>query len=103
MSEIKINFSDYKSSGVYFLEEDNSIVTSTAASVERIAIGFNETGPFNRPIYLSSIADCNELLGPINRKLERKGCFTNRNIRTMLKKSPIYAINLFKQMIQRIK
>lgn len=95
MSEVTLNLSDYKSSGVYFVEVDNSIVQGTAANAAlRLAVGYNEQGPFNRPIYLSSTADCDELLGDIDRKLERKGCYTNRSIRTMVAKAPVYAINL---------
>lgn len=94
MSELNINFSDYKSSGVYFIEIDNSIIQASRAFTARLAVGFCETGPFNRPVYISSTADCDELFGGINRKLERKGCFTNRAIRTMVKKAPLYVLNL---------
>lgn len=95
MSEVTLNLSDYKSSGVYFVEIDNSIAKGTNANAAlRLAVGFNENGPFNRPVYLSSAAECNELLGDIDRKLERRGCYTNRNIRTMVAKAPVYALNL---------
>lgn len=95
MSEVTLNLSDYKSSGVYFVEIDNSIAKGTNANAAlRLAVGFNESGPFNRPVYLSSTAECNELLGDIDRKLERRGCYTNRNIRTMVAKAPVYALNL---------
>ena len=73
MSEVTLNLSDYKSSGVYFVEIDNSIAKGTNANAAlRLAVGFNENGPFNRPVYLSSAAECNELLGDIDRKLERR-------------------------------
>ena len=95
MSEVTLNLSDYKSSGVYFVEVDNSIAKGTNANAAlRLAVGFNENGPFNRPVYLSSTAECDELLGDIDRKLERRGCYTNRNIRTMVAKAPVYALNL---------
>ena len=94
MSEQKINFSDYKASGVYFIEIDNSIIQASSTFTARLAVGFCDKGPFNRPIYISSTADCDELLGGINRKLERKGCFTNRNVRTMVLRSPLYLLNL---------
>lgn len=94
MSEYKINFSDYKASGVYFIEVDNTLSNATRQRALRLAVGFNGKGPFNRPVYLSSTTDCDEFLGPIDRKLERKGCFTNRAIRTMIAKAPVYAINL---------
>lgn len=94
MSEYKINFSDYKASGVYYIEVDNTISTATRQAALRLAVGFNGRAPFNRPVYLSSTTDCDEFLGPIDRKLERKGCYTNRAIRTMVSKAPVYALNL---------
>ena len=91
----KINFSDYKASGLYFMEIDNSIITSSGSQTAlRMAIGFNMRGPFNRPVYVGSTDDCNKYFGAIDRKLERNGCFTNRMMRTMLRKSPIYVLNL---------
>lgn len=94
MSEVKLNLQQYKASGVYFEEIDNSISTGTSNAALRIAIGYNERGPFNRPIYLSTTADCDDIIGGIDRKLERRGCYTNRNIRTMVKTAPVYALNL---------
>lgn len=94
MSELNINFSDYKASGVYYLEVDNSISTATQQGALRLAVGFNGRAPFNRPVYIGSTLDCDEFLGPIDRKLERKGCYTNRAIRTMITKAPVYALNL---------
>ena len=91
----KINFSDYPASGVYFMEIDNSIISSSNVQTAlRIAFGFNMQGPFNRPVYISNPDMCDKLFGPIDRKMERRGCWTNRNIRTMLKKSPVYVMNL---------
>ena len=51
----KINFSDYPASGVYYIEIDNSIVSSSNVQTAlRMAVGFNMRGPFNRPcIYLT--------------------------------------------------
>ena len=91
----KINFADYPASGVYYIEIDNSIISSsTVQTALRMAVGFNVQGPFNRPVYISNTDECNKLFGPIDRKMERRGCWTNRNIRTMLKKSPVYVMNL---------
>lgn len=91
----KINFSDYTASGVYFIEIDNSVITSSnVQNALRVAVGFNLQGPFNRPVYISNTAECDKLFGPIDRKLERRGCFTNRNIRTMIQKAPVYVMNM---------
>lgn len=94
MSEVTLNLQGYKASGVYFEEIDNSISAGSTNAALRIAIGYNERGPFNRPIYLSTTTDCDDILGGIDRKLERKGCYTNRNIRTMVATAPLYALNL---------
>lgn len=91
----KFNFQDYNASGVYFIEVDNSVITtSNVQSALRIAVGFNKQGPFNRPVYVSNSDECTRLFGNIDRKLERRGCFTNRNIRSMITKAPVYALNL---------
>ena len=91
----KFNFSDYKASGVYFIEIDNSVITtSNVQTALRVAVGFNMQGPFNRPVYISNSAEVDKLFGGIDRKLERRGCFTNRNVRTMLTKAPLYVLNL---------
>lgn len=91
----KFNFSDYNASGVYFLEIDNSVITtSNVQSALRLAVGFNTKGPFNRPVYVSNSREVTSLFGAIDRKLERRGCFTNRNIRTMISKAPVYVLNL---------
>jgi len=94
MSEVTLNLQSYKASGVYFEEIDNSISTGTTNTALRLAVGYNEKGPFNRPIYLSNTADCDEILGSVDRSLERKGCFTNRNVRSMVKTAPVYVLNL---------
>lgn len=91
----KINISDYNASGVYFIEQDNSIITSSdTQSALRLAVGFNRTGPYNRPVYLSNTSEITSLFGNIDRWLERRGCFSNRSIRTMIAKTPIYFLNL---------
>lgn len=93
----KINFSDYSASGVYFLEIDDSIVYgSSSQNALRLAVGFNMRGPFNRPVFISDTGTISRLFGPIDRKLERRGCFTNRAIRTMVGRDPLYVLNLLK-------
>lgn len=91
----KINFSDYTASGVYFMEIDNSVINTTSTRTAlRMAVGFNMRGPFNRPVYIAGTDDCDKFFGPIDRKLERYGCFTNRMVRTLARKAPVYALNL---------
>ncbi len=94
MSKLNINFNDYKSSGVYFLEIDNSIIDSVVATSGRLAVGFSKKGPFNTPVYIDNTADLVEVYGDIDTKLERKGVFFNRNAQTLINNSPCYFLNL---------
>lgn len=94
MSKLNINFNDYKSSGVYFLEIDNSIIDSVVATSGRLAVGFSKKGPFNTPVYIDNTADLLEVYGDIDTKLERKGVFFNRSARTLINNSPCYMLNL---------
>ena len=94
MSKLNINFNDYKSSGVYFLEVDNSVIDSVVSTSGRLAVGFSKNGPFNTPVYIDNTADLSEVYGDIDTKLERKGVFFNRAAQTLIKNSPSYLLNL---------
>ena len=93
----KINLSNYKSSGVYFIETDNSIIEDVIeANSLKLAVGFSENGPFNKPIVLSKPADRKKIFGDgINTKLERNGCFFERSLDILLESGePVIALNL---------
>lgn len=89
-----LNYSDYKSAGIYFLEEDNSIIESVDVEALRLAVGFSKTGPFNVPVFLNGTADAEKYFGAIDTKLERKGSFFHRSLNTLLKQAPVFALNL---------
>ena len=93
---INLNLSQFKSAGVYTLEIDNSQVTTTTVNTNRLLVGFANKGPFNRPVYLETDTDRETVFGPINTKLEHKGCFFNRMAKTLLNRGPIFALNLLK-------
>lgn len=90
-----LNFEKFKSAGVFTLEYDNTLesVSSTTNSL-RLLVGFANKGIFNRPVYLDSDLERQQIFGEINTKLEHKGCFFNRFAQTMLSNSPILALNL---------
>lgn len=94
MSKINLNLNDYKSSGVYFLEQDNSIINSADVNSSRLAVGFSKKGPFNVPVYISNNSDLTQVYGDVDAKLERKGVFFNRSIQTLLRSTPVFALNL---------
>ena len=94
----KLNLSNYKSSGVYFIESDNSIIDVIENKSIRLVPGFSEHGPFNKPIILSKPADRKKIFGDsINTKLEKKGCFFERTLDILLEDGdPVIALNLLK-------
>lgn len=96
MSELKINFSDYKASGIYFEEHDNTVIipSTPVAQAQRILVGSGAGTVYNRPMYLGNMNDVESLVGPVDKKSERKGSFFERAVRTAVRKSPIFAINL---------
>lgn len=97
MAKISLDIASLKSAGVYTFEYDNSIRSTTVdATTLRLLVGFNPKGPFNRPVLITSDSNREKLFGPIDTKLEHKGCFFNRFAQTLLAKGPFLALNLLK-------
>ena len=94
MSKLDINFNDYKASGVYFVEVDNSIIESVDSTSGRLAVGFSKKGPFNAPVYIDNSADVAAVYGDVDTKLERKGVFFTRSLNILIGTSAVYALNL---------
>jgi len=61
-----------------------------------MVVGFNNKGPFNRPVLLSGDGDRTSIFGEIDSKMEYKGCYFNRALRTALNNGPVIALNLLK-------
>lgn len=97
MSSIKLDFDSFKSSGVYTLEYDNTVQEINEADSFRIAVGFTEHGPFNRPVFLNGQSDRRKVFGNnINTKLEKRGSFFDRSLDVLLSTEPTIALNLLK-------
>lgn len=96
MGKVSFDFLTIKAAGVYTQEIDNSTRTSIQTNAFRLIPGFSNKGPFNRPVWLEKDADRISIFGDIDTKLEHKGCFFNRMIRTMLSEGPVIALNLLK-------
>jgi hypothetical protein len=94
--KIKIDYSQFKASGVYTLEFDasqNVILTSTTI---RLVVGFSNKGPFNTPVYIPDATTMIAIFGDIDRSLENRGSFFQRSILTCLNAGPVFALNLLK-------
>ena len=96
MGKISLDLSSIKAAGVYTIEIDNSTRTSITTNAVRLCVGFSNKGPFNRPVLLQRDSDRTSIYGDIDTKLEHKGCFFNRALRTLISNGPVLALNLLK-------
>lgn len=96
MGKISIDLSTIKAAGIYTIEIDSSQREVTNPTSLRLLPGFNNKGPFNRPVFMQYESERQKVFGDIDHKLEQKGCFFNRMAQTMLKNGPVLALNLLK-------
>ena len=95
MGKISLDLNSFKAAGIYTLEVDNTARMADAdVDSLRMLVGFSNKGPFNRPVLLEEDADRLRVFGDIDTKLEHKGCFFNRMLRTLLSNGPVIALNL---------
>lgn len=94
MGKLSLDLSQFKSSGVYTIEIDQSERVSVTAQTLRLVPGFSSVGVQNSPVFIRSTADRQKFYGDIDRKLERKGSFFHRSIDTCLLSAPVFAISL---------
>jgi len=95
MARIALDLSQFNSAGVYTVEIDNSERILVTTQALRLFVGFSAQGPVNTPVFIRSTRDLETFFGPIDTKLERKGSFFHRSIKTGLLTSPVFALNLF--------
>jgi hypothetical protein len=95
-SKIKIDYSQFKASGVYTLEFDASQNVILTSQTIRLVVGFSNVGPFNTPVYIPDSTTMIAIFGDIDRSLENKGSFFHRSVFTCLSQGPVFALNLLK-------
>ncbi|WQJ53950.1 MAG: tail sheath [Wendovervirus sonii] len=97
MGKLSIDLNSLKAAGIYTLEFDNTKrqVNENINSL-RLVTGFSNKGPFNRPVLLTVDTDRLSIFGDIDSKMEYKGCYFNRYLRTLLTGGPVIALNLLK-------
>ena len=96
MGKISIDLSSIKAAGIYTIEIDESQREITNPTSLRLLTGFNNKGPFNRPVFMQYESERQRIFGDIDNRLEQKGCFFNRMAQTMLRNGPVLALNLLK-------
>lgn len=95
-SKIKIDYSQFKASGVYTLEFDASQNVILTSQTIRLVVGFSNIGPFNTPVYIPDASTMIAIFGDIDRSLENKGSFFHRSVFTCLSQGPVFALNLLR-------
>lgn len=95
-NKVKIDYSQFKASGVYTLEFDASQNVILTSQTIRLVVGFSNKGPFNTPVYIPDPTTMISVFGDIDRSLENKGSFFHRSILTCLNTGPVFGLNLLK-------
>lgn len=94
MAKITLDLNQFKASGVYTVEYDQTETITVSSQTIRLVVGFSRKGPFNAPVFLRDIKSARQIFGEIDTILEKRGSFFHRAIETCLQTGPIYALNL---------
>ena len=93
---IPVYLQQFKAAGIYRIVFDKATVAGVDSSILRLVVGYSEKGPFNIPVYITSISDFKAVYGDISKKLEKRGVFFHRMAIQALASGPILALNLKK-------
>ena len=73
MAKISLDLSQFKASGIYTLEFDQSESIILNTQTVRLIVGFSRKGPFNSPVYIPDKKTARNVFGDIDPFLERRG------------------------------
>ena len=90
----KLNLNNYKASGVYTVEIDESSSISLPLSTGKLVIGSSKKGPINSVVLVNDTRTLTAVYGEIDNKLEKNGSFFHRTIDVALRQGPVYALNV---------
>lgn len=93
---IPVHLQQFKAAGIYRVVFDKSTIQGVDAEILRLVVGYSESGPFNIPVYITSVSDFKAIYGDISKKLERRGVFFHRMAIQALAAGPILCLNLKK-------
>jgi len=94
MAESSINLNNFKSSGVYTIEIDQSENVVLPLTTGRLIVGSSRVGPFNTVVLVSDVRTLKAVYGEIDPKLEKAGSFFHRTIEVALREGPVFALNV---------
>ena len=93
---IPVHLQSFKAAGIYRVVFDKSTITGVDSKILRLVVGYSEIGPFNEPVYVTSVSDFKAIFGDISKKLEKRGVYFHRIAMQALTTGPILALNLKK-------
>jgi hypothetical protein len=94
MAERRINLNNYKSSGVYTVEIDESANVALPLTSGRLVVGSSRVGPFNTIVLVNDTRTLEAVYGNIDPKLEKAGGYFHRSIEVALREGPVFALNV---------
>lgn len=94
MAERRINLNNFKSSGVYTVEIDQSENVALPLTTGRLIIGSSRVGPFNTVVLVNDLRTLKAVFGEIDPKLEKAGGYFHRSIEVALREGPVFALNV---------
>ena len=96
MAERTINLNNFKSSGVYTVEIDQSENLALPLTTGRLIVGSSKIGPFNTIVLVNDLRTLRAVFGEIDSKLEKNGSYFHRSIETALREGPVFALNVLR-------
>jgi hypothetical protein len=90
----KLNLNQFKSSGVYTIEIDESTNLALPISTGRLVIGSSKKGPVNSVVLLNDTRSLTAVYGELDTKLEKNGSYFHRTLNVALRQGPVYALNV---------
>jgi hypothetical protein len=94
MAKIRLDLTQFKSSGVYTVELDQTETIVLNTQTTRLVVGFSKKGPINAPVFCQDIKTAKRIFGEIDTSLEARGSFFHRSLFTCLETGPCFALNL---------
>lgn len=94
MAEQRINLNNFKSSGVYTIEIDQSENIALPLTTGRLVVGSSRVGPYNTVVLINDIRTLRAVYGEIDPTLEKNGSYFHRTIEVALREGPVFALNV---------
>jgi hypothetical protein len=95
MAEKVLNLNNFKSSGVYTVEIDQSQGTALPLTTGRLIIGSSRQGPFNTVVLINDLRTLKAVYGDRDSQLEKQGSYFHRTIEVALREGPVFALNVW--------